>query len=154
MRREGKTEEKITTGNIWPKVENSCGRCWNEELRNGERAHEIVIAQPVWLIEKDGTRTQVGYVSRCPRCGWIKHYGNRFIYKLNGRYTDFNMRYWPELIRNMVLPDEFEEAIMAVPGDNLPIVDARNGLKQPVLTDKEKFIWKRWERLAQKYNYD
>lgn len=147
MKRESNTQEKVVSSGMWSKVATSCGRCWNEELPNGERAHEVVVAQPVWLVEKDGTRTFLCYVSRCPRCGWIKHYGNRFLYKLNGKYTDFKMRYWPELIRNMIMPDELEEAVMKIPEDNVIIVDARNNLKQPELTYKEKMLWKRWERI-------
>ena len=89
----------------------------------------MLVADPVQLIEKDGKITEVCYVSRCLECGWIAHYGTRFLYKLQGKIPDFNLEYWMELRRNGIEPSKFEAAIFNIPTDRRLVLDARKDLQ-------------------------
>lgn len=100
-----------------------------------------VFAHPVKLIEKDGKITTVCYVSRCIECGWIAHYGKRFLYKFQGKIPDFNIEYWQELRRNEINASDFEAAIFEIPSDRLIVLDSRNDLEfdwdgEPQQTEK------------------
>lgn len=114
---------------IWEKQKNSCAKCWNQPKPNGQRSHGLYVAQPVYLIELDNSITEVCMVSRCFECGWIKHYGTKFLYKLTGNVPDFKLEYWPELRRNNISPDDFERAIFNIPYEHNLILDANKNLE-------------------------
>lgn len=116
---------------IWEKQKNSCVKCWNQPKPNGQRSHGLYVAQPVYLVELDNSITEVCMVSRCSECGWIKHYGTKFLYKLTGNVPDFSLEYWPELRRNNIKPDDFERAIFNIPYDRNLFLDANKELAFP-----------------------
>ncbi len=115
----------------------NCHRCLQIDGKE-----EICYACPVYLIEKDGSITDVCFVSRCVSCGWIAHYGSKFLYKLTGNVKDFGIEYWPELRRNEIAPDAFERAIFNIPTDRILRVDARKNFEFDLALDptpSEKF---------------
>ena len=99
----------------------NCKRCLQVDGKDS-----LVIAAPVQLIEKDNSITKVCYVSRCMECGWIAHYGDRFLYKLQGNVPDFHIEYWQELRRNGISPEDFQAAIFNLPTDKQLVLDGRN----------------------------
>lgn len=109
-----------------------------------------VASFPVKLTQLDGSVITVCYVARCLNCGYIKNYGlYKGIYKLNGKYADFKMQYWPELQKNGITPGAFIDAVCSASQekDRTIWLDARNGLKQAAPSGKYYEIMRKWEGL-------
>ncbi len=110
-----------------------------------------VASFPVKLTQLDGSVITVCYVARCFHCGYIKNYGlYKGIYKLNGKFPDFKMRYWPELQKNGITHGAFIDAVCEAakePGRSIWL-DARNGLKQAEPEGNWRQLQARFERLV------
>lgn len=109
-----------------------------------------VASFPVRLTQLDGSVITVCYVARCVNCGYIKNYGMyKGIFKLNGKYADFKLQYWPELQRNGITQSAFIDAVCEAakePGRSIWL-DARNGLKQAQPSANMRRVMQTWEGL-------
>lgn len=102
---------------------------------------------PVHLTELDGKITLVCHVARCTNCGYIKNYGMyKGIFKLTNGRPDFGMRYWPELQRNGITPDDFIYAVCDAAKDPARTIwlDARNGLKQAEPSEQARSLMQKF----------
>lgn len=110
-----------------------------------------VASFPVKLTQLDGSVITVCHVARCVNCGYIKNYGmNKGIYKLNGKYADFKMQYWPELQKNGITPGAFIDAVCEAAKEKGRSIwlDARNGLKQAQPSANMRRVMQTWEGLV------
>lgn len=110
-----------------------------------------VASFPVHLTELDGKITLVCHVARCTNCGYIKNYGMyKGIFKLNNGRPDFGMRYWPELQRNGITPDDFIYAVCDAAKEPIRtiLLDARNGLKQAEPSAQARILMRKFMGLA------
>lgn len=106
---------------------------------------------PVKLTQLDGSVITVCHVARCVNCGYIKNYGMyKGIFKLNNGRPDFGMRYWPELQRNGITPDDFIYAVCEASKEPIRTIwlDARNGLKQAEPSVQARSLMRKFMGLA------
>ena len=105
---------------VWPLDSNSCGRCFNKPLQEGNtgmtapRLHGTYISVPVMIEMPDGKPLTYCYISRCPICGHIKNYDARYLYQ-KGSLANFYPLSWEVTRKYRIDPEKVVDAVLKTP---------------------------------------